>query len=105
MNGVGLFSTFNPMAAISAANLRIAFNDMTDSVSHLSSGLRVATASDDPAGMAVAEMLQSDMQTLEQAIQRSGGRAGNKGSECARAALEMIDLLSKLLAERPANRQ
>jgi 6,7-dimethyl-8-ribityllumazine synthase len=35
-------------------------------------------------------------QTLEQAIQRSGGRAGNKGSECARAALEMIDLLQQL---------
>jgi 6,7-dimethyl-8-ribityllumazine synthase len=35
-------------------------------------------------------------QTLEQAIQRSGGRAGNKGSECADAALEMIDLLAQL---------
>jgi 6,7-dimethyl-8-ribityllumazine synthase len=35
-------------------------------------------------------------QTLEQAIHRSGGRVGNKGSECAAAALEMIDLLSRL---------
>lgn len=35
-------------------------------------------------------------QTLEQAIHRSGGRVGNKGSECATAALEMIDLLSRL---------
>jgi 6,7-dimethyl-8-ribityllumazine synthase len=35
-------------------------------------------------------------QTLEQAIHRSGGRAGNKGSECAQAALEMIDLLGQL---------
>ena len=35
-------------------------------------------------------------QTLEQAIHRSGGRVGNKGSECAVAALEMIDLLAKL---------
>ncbi len=32
-------------------------------------------------------------ETLEQAIQRSGGNVGNKGAECADAALEMIGLL------------
>jgi 6,7-dimethyl-8-ribityllumazine synthase len=37
--------------------------------------------------------------TLEQAIARSGGSVGNKGSECAKAALEMIDLLSSLPPE------
>ena len=35
-------------------------------------------------------------QSLEQAIQRSGGSVGNKGSECAEAALEMAGLLSRL---------
>jgi 6,7-dimethyl-8-ribityllumazine synthase len=35
-------------------------------------------------------------QSLEQAIQRSGGRVGNKGTECAQAALEMVGLLSAL---------
>jgi 6,7-dimethyl-8-ribityllumazine synthase len=34
--------------------------------------------------------------TLEQAIHRSGGTVGNKGAECAAAALEMIDLLRQL---------
>lgn len=34
--------------------------------------------------------------TLEQAIHRSGGNVGNKGSECALAALEMVDLLANL---------
>ena len=34
--------------------------------------------------------------TLEQAIHRSGGNVGNKGSECALAALEMISLVKKL---------
>ncbi len=34
--------------------------------------------------------------TLEQAIHRSGGNVGNKGSECALAALEMASLISKL---------
>lgn len=34
--------------------------------------------------------------TLEQAVHRSGGNVGNKGSECALAALEMIHLLGQL---------
>jgi len=34
--------------------------------------------------------------TLEQAIHRSGGNVGNKGSECALSALAMINLLEKL---------
>ena len=34
--------------------------------------------------------------TLEQAIHRSGGKVGNKGAECAEAALEMVDLFTKL---------
>ena len=34
--------------------------------------------------------------TLEQAIHRAGGDAGNKGQECAEAALEMVRLLGKL---------
>jgi len=35
-------------------------------------------------------------QSLEQALQRAGGSVGNKGSECAQAALEMASLLSHL---------
>jgi 6,7-dimethyl-8-ribityllumazine synthase len=34
--------------------------------------------------------------SLEQAIHRAGGNAGNKGVECAQAALEMVRLLQKL---------
>jgi 6,7-dimethyl-8-ribityllumazine synthase len=34
--------------------------------------------------------------TLEQAIHRAGGNVGNKGVECAQAALEMADLMDKL---------
>ena len=34
--------------------------------------------------------------TLEQAIHRSGGNVGNKGSECAEAALEMVNLMKQL---------
>ena len=34
--------------------------------------------------------------SLEQAIHRAGGNVGNKGEECALAALEMVRLLPKL---------
>jgi 6,7-dimethyl-8-ribityllumazine synthase len=34
--------------------------------------------------------------TLEQAIHRAGGNVGNKGAECAEAALRMVDLLKQL---------
>ena len=36
--------------------------------------------------------------TLEQAIHRAGGNVGNKGIECAEAALEMVALLRQLPA-------
>lgn len=35
-------------------------------------------------------------ETMEQAIHRAGGNVGNKGSECAEAALYMIGLLKNL---------
>lgn len=35
-------------------------------------------------------------ETMEQAIQRAGGSFGNKGAECAEAALQMIGLLKNL---------
>jgi len=34
--------------------------------------------------------------TIEQAIERAGTKAGNKGAEAAITALEMVNLLSKL---------
>jgi len=33
--------------------------------------------------------------TIEQAIERAGTKAGNKGSDCAMAAIEMVRLLEK----------
>ncbi len=38
--------------------------------------------------------------SLEQAINRSGGTVGNKGSECAEAALEMVSLLRQLPTDK-----
>ena len=36
--------------------------------------------------------------TIEQAIERAGSKAGNKGSECARGAIEMVNLIRTLEA-------
>jgi 6,7-dimethyl-8-ribityllumazine synthase len=36
--------------------------------------------------------------TMEQAVERAGGRAGNKGHEAAAAALQTADVLAKLRA-------
>jgi 6,7-dimethyl-8-ribityllumazine synthase len=35
-------------------------------------------------------------ETLEQAINRAGGKSGNKGFEAAVAAIEMVNLMKKL---------
>ena len=40
--------------------------------------------------------------SLEQAIHRSGGKMGNKGAECAEAALEMADVMAQLLVPQAA---
>jgi 6,7-dimethyl-8-ribityllumazine synthase len=38
--------------------------------------------------------------TLDQAMERAGGRAGNKGEEAAAAALELADVLARLGSAR-----
>ncbi len=35
-------------------------------------------------------------ENIEQAVERSGSKAGNKGTECALAAIEMINVIKKL---------
>lgn len=39
--------------------------------------------------------------TSAQAVERAGGKAGNKGWEAAHAALEMVDLLAQLRHDEP----
>jgi 6,7-dimethyl-8-ribityllumazine synthase len=34
--------------------------------------------------------------TMEQAVDRAGGKAGNKGADCAMVAMEMANLLRRL---------
>lgn len=60
--------------------------------SEVSKGVaNVALASDVPVMFGV---LTTD--TIEQAIERAGSKAGNKGAECAQGAIEMVNLLHAL---------
>ena len=60
--------------------------------SEVSKGVaNVALASDVPVMFGV---LTTD--TIEQAIERAGTKAGNKGSECAQGAIEMVNLIRAL---------
>ena len=62
--------------------------------SEVSKGVaNVALASDVPVMFGV---LTSD--TIEQAIERAGTKAGNKGAECAQGAIEMVNLIRELEA-------
>lgn len=44
-------------------------------------------------------------ETLEQALDRAGGKAGNKGADAAVAAIEMVSLLRDIRRPRPAARR
>ena len=35
-------------------------------------------------------------ENIEQAIERAGSKAGNKGSECAHGAIEMVNLMRSM---------
>ncbi len=60
--------------------------------SEVSKGIaNVSLASDVPVMFGV---LTTD--TIEQAIERAGTKAGNKGSECAEGAIEMVNLIREL---------
>jgi len=43
-------------------------------------------------------------ESLEQALDRAGGKAGNKGADAALAAVEMVSLLRAVRRPRPARR-
>lgn len=43
-------------------------------------------------------------ENLQQALERAGGKAGNKGADAALAAVEMVSLLRALRRPRPARR-
>ena len=47
------------------------YNNLSTSVARLSSGLRINSAADDAAGLAVREMMRTDIQVLNQGVRNA----------------------------------
>jgi flagellin len=93
----------NIMAANTARHLGRAYGSLGRSVERLSSGLRVASAKDDAAGMAVRELLRSDIAVLDQAIRNANdGISMLQSSEGALAVIDEIMVRMHTLAEQAA---
>ena len=100
---MSLVINHNLMAMNSARNLNSSYGKLSDSTRKLSSGLRVDTAADDAAGLAIRELQRADIATLQQ-----GARNANDAIsmiQTADGALSVIDeklTRMKELAEQAA---
>ncbi|KPL25220.1 MAG: flagellin, partial [Phycisphaerae bacterium SM1_79] len=56
----------NLMAVNAARQLGVSYDSLARSVERLSSGLRINTAKDDAAGLAVRELMRADIAVLQQ---------------------------------------
>lgn len=93
----------NLMAANAARYLGQSYDNLATSVERLSSGLRINSASDDAAGMAVRELMRADIAVLEQGARNA--QDGVSLLQTMEGALQVIDnLLVRMqqLAEQAA---
>ncbi len=91
----------NPMAMTAARNLRSAFSDLGTSVNRLSSGLRINSAADDAAGLAIRELMRADIAALNQGVRNANDAISM--IQTADGALAVIDeklIRMKELAEQ-----
>ena len=91
------------MALNAARNLADSFGALSASVRRLSSGLRVSTAADDPAGLAVRELMRADIASLNQGVRNANDAISM--IQTADGALGVIDeklIRMKELAEQAA---
>jgi len=61
----------NIMAANAARNLGKSYDALAQSIERLSSGLRINTAKDDAAGLAVRELMRTDIAVLQQGVRNA----------------------------------
>jgi flagellin len=79
-------------------------NDMQDAIRSLSTGLRINSASDDVAGMAISSRMESTIRGLSQAI-RNSSDGKNMFDTIEGASLEAVNILQRIreLAVQAAN--
>ena len=68
---MSLVINHNLMAMNAARSLNLSYNRLATSVQRLSSGLRVNSAQDDAAGLAVREMMRTDIATINQGVRNA----------------------------------
>ena len=93
----------NIMAANAARHLGVSYDALATSVERLASGLRINTAKDDAAGLAVRELMRADIAVLQQGARNA--QDGISLVQTAEGAMQTIDNLlvrMKQLAEQAA---
>ncbi|MCC8194807.1 MAG: flagellin [Deltaproteobacteria bacterium] len=93
----------NLMAVNAARNLGNSYNRLSSSVRKLSSGLRVGTAADDAAGLAIRELMRAEVASLNQGVRNANDAISM--IQTADGALGVIDeklIRMKELAEQAA---
>ena len=100
---MALVINHNMMAMNTARNLQTAYNALSTSTQRLSSGLRINSAADDAAGLAIRELMRSDIKVLNQGIRNAQDAISL--IQTADGALSVIDeklIRMKELAEQAA---
>ncbi len=93
----------NLMAMNAARNLSASYGALATSTRRLSSGLRITTAADDAAGLAIRELMRADIASLKQGIRNANDAISL--IQTADGALQVIDeklIRMKELAEQAA---
>ncbi len=100
---MALIINHNLMAQNATRNLNTAYAALATSTNRLSSGLRVTTAADDAAGLAVRELMRADIASLNQGVRNANDAISL--IQTADGALGVIDeklIRMKELAEQAA---
>ena len=100
---MSLYINHNMMAANAARNLSNIYSNLATSVQRLSSGLRVNSAADDAAGLAVRELMRADIAVLNQGVRNASDAISM--IQTAEGAMSVIDeklIRMKELAEQAA---
>jgi len=100
---MGLVINHNLMAMTAARNLTSIYQQLSTSTQRLSSGLRVNSAADDAAGLAVRELMRADIAVLNQGLRNASDAISM--IQTAEGALGVIDeklIRMKELAEQAA---
>ena len=87
----GLYINHNLMALTASRNLGVSYSKLSASINKLSSGLRINSASDDAAGLAVRELMRSDIAVLNQ---------GQRNANDAISMLQTMDGAAGVIDEK-----